>query len=480
MHNIFKVLVKQTAFIYLTEILSRLANFASAILIVRYMGEAALGEISYAASLVFLFAVFTDLGYALISVKYFAQFGKEDKEVLNPGFTLKFISSVAIFLILLSYPVFVSINSALSLLISLLALDIVFSSFSFPYKYAFGGLRQFQYESILKIIIAAFSLALLLILVQVYPNIAVVGGGIPLFCSLFSFLYFWRLNKKLNIVNAKLTFDIAKLTAFFKSCLPFSIGAVVVMFHQKIGIILLKEFSDFESVGVFIIAYKIIEALNMIPNVILGITFPVLSSFFVNWNEKAEKIVFILTKYLLIISVPLALLVCFLGGDLLTLLINKPCGDCGGLLKILSWILVPSFLYSVTGGLINAGPRPGANTTIHFFMTGLYCVMLAVFLPGWGLLGLAYSMVLVEWLALLIRVIYIRKWIYKTGHIALLYKVFIAAGVSFIPLFMMNSYGAGIISLVLYLGILIISGFITKEEVLVFYRIAGSYGREVA
>jgi len=469
-------MVRQTAFIYLTEILARLANFASVILIVRYMGEDALGKISYASSLVFLFAVFTDLGYALVSIKYFAQTGRTDKTVLNPGFTLKLLSSAAVFAVLAVYSAFVPADPSVSLLTILFALDLVISSFLFPYRYAFAGLRLFQYDSVLKVLTSALSLMLLLVLLKIYPDVAAVGAGIPLACSTVSFFYFQRLNRGLGIVTPGLTFDRAKLAVFFRSCLPFSIGAIVVMFHQKIGVILLKEFSGFAGVGVFVIAYKIIEALNMIPNVILGIIFPAFSSFFVKWDEQAEKAVFILTKYLLIISVPVAVLVCFFGGGVLGFLMKKPIGDSGALLQVLAWALIPSFLYSVTGGLINAGPKPGANTSIHIFMAAVYLALLFIFLPSRGFIGLAYSLVIVEWLGLLVRMVYIRRRICLTDYPGIFLKVFAAAGIAFIPLFLNKGYAAGAVSLLIYAGVLGFSGYVNKDEFLAFYRHAGSYG----
>lgn len=475
-HKFLQSFFKQTLFIYLSEIFAKSFGFITTIFIAKFLGKEALGQLSYASSIVFLASIFTDLGYAPLAVKHFAQYGKTNKEVINPAFTLKFLSSIIIFVLMTIYlTIEGNIDFSSKALIFVLLLNLIVSSLSFPYQFALQGLRWFQYENILKIITSFLSFILLLIFLKVYPNIIVIGGGIALFVSFVNILFFYQLNRKLDFIKVNLVFKKDKIFSFFKECLPFSIAIIITLFHNKLDIIILKKFTGFLEVGIYTLAYKIIEVIRIIPDIIFRVTFPTFSSFFRNWDEKAETALFILTKYLLIISTSISLILAFYSNNFLTLL-GKDYQDVGKILQVLCWILIPAFLYSVTSGIINAGPKPQINTIIQLFMSISYFVILFILIPKKGIWGIVYTLVFIEWLGLLIKIIYLKFKICNIKYMRLFSKIFLIAGISAIPIYLNRSFVSIMIFLVLYFILLFKTKTISKPEFLYFYKLAGSYG----
>lgn len=468
---------RQTYFIYLTELISRGFGFFTAILIARELSQTALGQISYASSLVFLFAVFTDLGYAPVAVKKFAQSGKSDAQALNPAFTLKFFSSLAsllgISLLLLHTP---PKDSSTAMLILLFAVNLVAGALSFPYQFALRGLRLFQYENILKLCSAAVGFGLLLIFLKVNPDVTLIGGVIPLIISAIMFAGFYSLNGRLKVVDVGFVWEFKKLAGFFKECLPFSLTVIITLFHNKLDIVMLKGFTDFQTVGVYVLAYKIIETLNIIPNVIFSVTFPALAAQFADRDKKLERTIFLLTKHLLFIAVPLMFALFLFGDKALELFMGRAFSQAGVVLGLLALIIIPTFLYAVTSGVILAGPRPEVNTAIQFCSSLSYFLLLAFLIPAKGVLGLVYALIAVEWGGLFAKMVYVNYRICRVAYAPLIAKTLAVTVIAAVPLWFFRNWTSLGVFLGLYGVALVMSGLVEKEEFRDFYRLAGAFG----
>lgn len=471
-------LFKQTFFIYLTEFLSRGFGFLTTILIAKYLSTSALGQISYAASLVFLLAVFTDLGYAPVAVKKFAQAGKDDKTALNPGFTLKFLSSAAAFILIIFYLGFAGaeMDRTVFLLVLLSGVNLIVSSLSFPYQFSLRGLRLFQYENLFKLGASSVCFALLLLSLKVRPDAVVIGGVIPIVASLFMLFSFYLLNARLGVVRPGLTFDAGRLSGFFRECLPFSVAVIITLFQNKLDIVILKNFTDFQAVGVYVLAYKGIEAIAIIPNVIFTVTFPVIAAHFTDRAGALRDSVRLMTKYLFVLSVPVAVVLFFTGGKAVALIMGPAYADAGSLLELLAPVLVPVFLYSATSGTIMAGPKPSANTLIQLGAALSYFLLLFILVPSKGARGLVYSLIFVEWAALLAKMVYINRKICGVDYAAMGLKVLGAAAAAVFPFFFFGSFASAVIFLAVYSAVLVISGFVDKKGFGEFYKLAGAFG----
>jgi O-antigen/teichoic acid export membrane protein len=127
---------------------------------------------------------------------------------------------------------------------------------------------------------------------------------------LFAFALVFTLSRK--YVKFYPSFDLGYWKSFLKMSFPMGISAFVTFLYFKMDTIILSILKGSEAVGIYNMAYKIIENITFFPAMIVGLVLPLFSMYIftdkINFKKIADKV----AKIFFLITVPVVIGTLFL------------------------------------------------------------------------------------------------------------------------------------------------------------------------
>jgi O-antigen/teichoic acid export membrane protein len=151
----------------------------------------------------------------------------------------------------------------------------------------------------------------------------------------------------------RFTWNWRVLGGYFTAAAPFAAILISLYLSNQIGVIILKMFSGTTEVGYFAAALRLFDSLTLIPAAIMGAFLPVMSRLYVRSMGGFVRTLRFTVKYLIILSVPLAVIMAVLARPIVVLLYGESFLASVPALRILSLALLFSFWnYACTNVLI--------------------------------------------------------------------------------------------------------------------------------
>jgi O-antigen/teichoic acid export membrane protein len=274
------MLAKKIAFNVVTnsvvKILTTVLALVSLGMVTRYLGADGFGD--YALTLTFfaLFGAIGDLGLANTLTREISREGADEKRLIGTIFTLRLGVSLLILLVTPILLIFLPYTLEVKQGIFLTGVAFLFSS---SYQ-LLNGIFQ-KYLTMYKVLLVElFSKALQVALIWVgttrhWGFLAIVSS--LLFSMLSSFLIVLWLTRR--VTPFRLSLDTQFWKKFLVESLPVGITAIITFAYFKTDTILLSLLQSNTEVGLYNVAYKIIENLTFFPAMIIGLLLPIFSRF---------------------------------------------------------------------------------------------------------------------------------------------------------------------------------------------------------
>jgi O-antigen/teichoic acid export membrane protein len=251
--------------------------------IARYLGPETFGLYSYIISFASLFTVVATLGLDGIVIRELIKNENERDRILGTSFTLRFIGSFLVLLILLGV-VNLTVNSfQTNLFIFLIASSIIFQSFNVIDLYfqskilsryvVYANIASLSFINIIKITFILFGISL-----EGFIYIVLFES----FVIAISYIYIYQYKK--NYIR-NWFFDIKLSFSLLKDSWPLILSSIVIVFYMKIDQIMIQNLLGSEAVGYYAAAIKLSEPWYFIPGVIVGTLYPMI----VKTKEYSEK-----------------------------------------------------------------------------------------------------------------------------------------------------------------------------------------------
>jgi O-antigen/teichoic acid export membrane protein len=138
--------------------------------------------------------------------------------------------------------------------------------------------------------------------------------------------------------------------------LPFGVGVALSVVYNKVDVILLEKMSTASSLGLYSAAYRILDAMLLIPRSLLGIAYPLFAS---AWSQGTlnERILGRPARALVAVALALAAGWWVLAGDVLRIVFGEAFAPAAPAARILAVAVVPVFLNQYLGVVLNATHR---------------------------------------------------------------------------------------------------------------------------
>jgi len=402
------MLAKKIALNTIVSALLRIVGTFIALFIVgmmtRYFDKTLWGEYNIIMTLGGIFTVVAEFGFYQIMIREISRPGADEKKIASNIFTLRLIFSLFVFSMapLLSFFLPYSNQARWGIFLGMFSfwflsggqvLVGVFQKYLRMDKIAVAELAGRATQLFLTILFIKNDLGFL-------PLVAVLSFSSLINFSLIIFLVG-------RYIKVGLSFDFPFWREILKKSYPLAISNLLVMVYFSFGSLLLSILKPAADVGIFRLAFKVLEGLIFFPAMFVGLVMPLLSAAVDNM-ERFKQILQRSLDVLLVFVWPLILGSYILAGPIILLLGGPGYLEAGSVLRILMFAVGAIFLgtlfsYSLISlnqqkkMLIISGLGAIFNLVINF-----------IFIPRYSYLAVAWASLLTESLvaALMIGAIY--------------------------------------------------------------------------
>jgi len=337
---------KNTGWLMFGKILSMVVGF----MIAGYLGAPSFGDLSFASAFTMIVAAVAALGLDSFIIREIINEPNKKDEILGTSLVMRIV--VSIILIPLTVGIYLLFHhyadkpgNSLTWIIVILSFASFFKSFNVIDSY-------FQSQVASKYVVKVQNVCVLLSVVAkvllVVFHMPVIWFAAALTFDSFSLalglVYMYR---KRGFSIMTWTFSRSRAAMLLKQSFPLILSAVMVSIYMKIDQVMLKDIGSAE-VGIYSVAANISEAWYFIPVAIVTSVFPAIIHARKTDLERYTKRLRNLYDLLVFISLPVAILISFLGNDIIQLIYKGEYEGAGEMLSIHIWSGIFVFLGSAS------------------------------------------------------------------------------------------------------------------------------------
>ncbi len=381
---------KNTAFMTIASVLQKVIAFGYFTLIAREIGAAGTGKYFFALSFTTIFVVFVDLGLTNVFIRESAKAKEKLEQYLGTVLSVKVVLGV------LSYIAVVIVINVLGYeletkhLVYLSGVTMLFDSLHLTLYGAMRALGRLKYEAIGIVGSQAITLVLgSVFLFLHFPLIyLILAFTIP---SALNLLYVSIVLKKKFQISLAPHFDKPTFKYMLGITIPFALAAIFARVYSYIDSIILSKLAGDIAVGWYSIPYKITYAFQFIPLALIAALYPKFSELYAKDRERLGQLFQQGLKYLLLISVPIAVGIGVLSKDIILTLYTEEYMASVLPLQILIGSLIFSYLSFPIGAFLNACDKQVTQTSIVGVVMVVNIILNLFLIPEHGVVGAAIA-----------------------------------------------------------------------------------------
>jgi len=336
----------------ISKILSTILALVSIGFITRYLGADGFGD--YATVLAFLafFSAVSDLGLYQFSTREISRPGADENMIIGNAFSLRVISSFFILALAFLLVFFLPYAREVKLGIVIIAVSFIFSSGYQILNGVFQKNLAMDRVAISEFLGKVLQLAMIILAVKLKLSFSWIMTSLLFNMSLsFLLVYFWSR----RYVKLSFRFDFAYWKYFLRESYPIGITAVIVFAYFKMDTLLLSFLKTSAEVGIYNVAYKVLENLSFFPAMIVGLIFPIISQNIFSDKKKFADVSDKTFKIFVLLTTPLIIGTLFLSDGLIGLIGGAGFSESATVLRILIFALAAIFFGTFFNAILIAG-----------------------------------------------------------------------------------------------------------------------------
>lgn len=385
----FQKYLKNTGWAFFGKFVSLIISFFAGIYVIRHLGPANYGLLSFSVSFVALFSFIASLGVDSVLYRELAKDISRRNELLGTALLLKVVASLAAMLAIFGGAYLLAVDALTKLLIFINSFTLLFSSFTVV-GYYFQAKVQAKYQAIPLICVT-------LIMSLLKVGVIALNKGIIYFACVLAFEYvlymLFNLYYYSRFGNSVFAFRFKKDVAIslLRDSWPLMLSSAFIIVYTRIDQVMLKFITNDFNVGIYDAAVRLSEVWYFIPALIIGSVFPAV----INARKISESLfqarIVKLYSLLFYLSLCAAIPVSIFSHFIIRLVYGEGFMEAAGVLSVYVWAGVPVFLSMVLNTYLLA-----ENKNIISF-TGAAIGMVAnvllnlTFIPLYGVYGAAIA-----------------------------------------------------------------------------------------
>lgn len=289
-------------------------------LITGYLGQDGFGQYATVLAFFAFFSAIADLGMGMISVREISRDHADERRILGNVVSLRLLSSVGIFLVSPLFIYFFRYPMELKGGILIAAFAVIFSTISPILNGIFQKRVAMHQVAIIEFIGKILQVAFIAVAVASNWGFIAIVSAILVSMSFNAIVSFLVSRRHIRFA---LRFDRAYWKEFLLESYPMGITAMITFLYFKLDTILLSVLRPAADVGIYNVAYKIMENLIFFPAMLAGLIIPLLSKYLLTDRAKFDMIASKTFKVFLLIVAPIVIGTLFLAKDII-LIVSGP------------------------------------------------------------------------------------------------------------------------------------------------------------
>jgi len=265
----------------------------------------------------------------------------------------------------------------------------IFRSFNMTFRSIFQGFERFSTEMRIVLLerVLLLSFGLIVLLFSADP---ISFSLVFLFSRALSFLVYLVVIQS-KVCRFSLTIDAAFIKQFQLTAWPLGVSTVIFGLYMQLDILVLGLFVNVGEVGLFSSAMKIYEGALVIPLVFNSVFYPRLSYAYEHERRLFHELAPRLIKYVLILSVFLALSGLFFSSEIIMLLFGEDYLPASTVLSILLAAVAIQFMVTVLYTFLRS--IGALKSVMHLMFLGLIVKLAGdlLFIPSFEIKGAAMA-----------------------------------------------------------------------------------------
>lgn len=336
---------KNTGVVIVGDAIFRVLSLVVTIYLARYLSPAGFGKYSFVFAYLAFFTIMTNLGLQTILVREISYNPSSISKLIGNAYIIKLILTIFAVISAMVVISFMSYPADTTTYIYIAAFTIFFISFTDLYDTIFQANLRMEYKVVAKLTFKFISAALILWIIYSKGTITQIMIAL-VFSELVKTLISYSFSRK--FVRPRFEIDFGLWKYLFKEAWPIALASVIGVIYYQVDIVMLSIMVGDAEVGLYSAAHKLVAALVVIPNALVLSLFPVMSVMFKTSKEKLVKSYELAVKYLIIITLPIAVGTTILADKIIFLIYGVEFSGSATALQILIWGVVvysPSLVF---------------------------------------------------------------------------------------------------------------------------------------
>lgn len=271
----------------LIQLVGRLITMGGAVsiltLLSRYLGPYEFGQYQLVIAFLLLLNV-SDFGVTQIAIRHLSAHTRDESDVMGNVLAVRSLLAVFSTVLTISAGVVLNYSPEATAAIAIAALSFPLNVFAGSYNVVFAARLRMEFAVIGSILQAVVTVALM--------GLVVIRGG-GLVQMLIAYDVGFVVNSVVCVIFARsfvrpvFRWDPKYIRELMKDALPLGVAIIVISVYGRIDIVLLKAFTNSESVGYYGFAYRAVDLAAPMSLMFIGSVFPLLSSHHIS-SERDE------------------------------------------------------------------------------------------------------------------------------------------------------------------------------------------------
>ena len=466
--------LKNTGVIISGNIVSILLGLITNILIVRYLGARDLGLYSSIFVSLSFFSIITDMGIGSILIREVAKDRERADKLIGNAILIKLMLSVVAISIFLIAASLVKCPVDIKMMAYIGAISFLFS-FSSLFRIIFHVNLRMGYPIFADVINVIVKLAMALGLIYLKAGL-VWFVVIEVLANIPGIIITYRASTR--FLRPKIEIDLKIWKLILQESWPLAVGSVFAMLYLRIDVIMLLFMKGSSAVGYYSAAYKLTDALALLPAAFMTSVFPLMSHYFKHSPESLTKAYGMAFRLMISIILPVAVIVTMLAPRIIDLLYGRKFSSSIPALSILIWAQVFVYINAVMHFMIISVKKQKATMINLALIAFLNIALNYILIPAYGFVGTGTARVATEAFGAVLGIAWLSSFGYKIPLFSIISKPLLGALASgaFLALFpQVNMYVTVPIAALIYFAVEFAVGGISKEDIAI---LKGCFARD--
>jgi O-antigen/teichoic acid export membrane protein len=467
-----------------TQIAIKLLSFTFSVLIIRRLGADSYGQYVAVQAFGAIFSIFSDLGLGPYAVRQFARWRdasdglEQAKRLYGNILALRLILALLTVILVTAFAWITHRPLFLILAIFINSTVLILYGIQGSSDAVLTGMERLDISSKAKVLNQLIFISIGAVVIWI--GLGYIGLIIANIIGVAALTYVcWRSTRRLGLIPTAPV--LSSWLPLLRASLPFAFIGFALGLSYKFDSVLLNIFRTNTETGYYNAAYNLIFSLLFFSNAFNIALYPSLTRQAVTAPQKLPQIYARSIRYLLLLSIPIAIGTTILAKNITLFLYGAAYSPVVPALQILIWVLPLMFASEFLGYIVVIANKEKLVARAIMISTGFNVIVNLIVVPRYGYLAAAVMTVLTEAVLVSQYLYTLRQTIRQIDWVTSLLKPLLSAVIMGLMILLINTHIPLLVtvgvSVLLYTSLLFVFRVLGKEELNFLLRLQ-QYSRD--